>query len=122
MHQTVNVYQFRDAFRHAGLQDNFSYEALGILFEFLEEYEEASDTPMELDVIALCCDFNEMPWREVAEYYSVDISHCEDDDERIDVVREYLEDRTILCGEFEDTDDDDGREFPKGTTFVFQVF
>ena len=114
MHQTVNVYQFRDAFSHAGLQDNFSYEALDILFDYLEEYEEASGTPMELDVIALCCDFNEMSWREVAEYYSVDLSACEDDDERADVVREYLKDHTILCGEFE--------ESQNGTTFVFQVF
>lgn len=114
MHQTVNVYQFRDAFRNMGRGDNFSYEALGILFEYLEEYEEASDSPLELDVIALCCDFNEMSWREVAEYYYVDLSDCEDDDERADAVREYLNDNTVVCGEFEDSQN--------GTTFVFQVF
>lgn len=114
MHQTVNVYQFRDAFRHAGRQDNFSYEALGILFEYLEEYEESTGCPVELDAVALCCDYNEMSWQEVAEYYSVDISDCEDDDERADAVREYLNDNTMVCGEFE--------ESQNGTTFVFQCF
>lgn len=122
MHQTVNVYQFRDAFRNMGRGNNFSYEALGILFEYLEEYEEPTGSPVELDVVALCCDFNEMAWRDVAEYYSVDLSACEDDEERIDAVREYLGDNTLLCGEFEYDDNEDGQEFPKGTTFVFQSF
>lgn len=114
MHQSVNVYQFRDAFRHCGRGDQFSYEALGILFDHLEEYEEASGTPMELDVVALCCEFYEMGWQEVADNYSVDLEGCEDDDERADAVREYLEDNTVVCGEYEDSQN--------GTTFVFQVF
>ncbi len=118
MHQTINVHQFRDAFRNMGRGDNFSYEALGILFDFLEEFEEARGTTMELDVVALCCDFNEMSWREVADNYSVDLSACEDDDERANAVREYLKDSTIICGEFNEP----GGIDRGGPVFVFQCF
>ena len=113
--QELNVYQFRDAFHNAGRGDQFSYEALGILFEFLEEYEESTGYPVDFDVVALCCDFNEMGCREVAEYYSVNLEGCEDDEERADAVREYLEDNTIVCGEFEDSESEE-------PVFVFQSF
>lgn len=59
MHQSINVYAFRDAFRSAGRGEQFSYEGLGALFEYLEELEESIGEPYELDVISLCCDFSE---------------------------------------------------------------
>jgi hypothetical protein len=53
MKQTINhASQFRDAFRAAGRQDQFSYEALGLLFDYLEDVH----PDYELDVIGLCCD------------------------------------------------------------------
>jgi hypothetical protein len=58
MIQTVNEFMFRDAFQEIR-PDNFSYAGLGALFEGLEQYEDIQDEPIELDVIALCCDFTE---------------------------------------------------------------
>lgn len=71
MKQTINLYQFRDAFRDCNRQDNFSYEGLESLFNWFEELdcdidlEGRSVTPgfiyteTELDVIAICCEFTE---------------------------------------------------------------
>lgn len=59
MKQTVNNYEFIDAFEKMGRESNFSYEGLQALFDYLEEYEESCGTEIELDVIALCCEFTE---------------------------------------------------------------
>ena len=66
MKTSVSVSDFRDAFKSYGRDDNFTYEGLGALFEYLEEYEESCDTELELDVIALCCDFTE--YADLAEF------------------------------------------------------
>ena len=58
MIQTINSYDFHAAF-HQLRPDNFTYEGLDALFEYFEEYEEGSDQQVELDVIAICCDFTE---------------------------------------------------------------
>jgi hypothetical protein len=57
MKQTINLFQFRDAFRDCNRQDNFSYEGLESLFNWFEELD--CDTETELDVIAICCEFTE---------------------------------------------------------------
>lgn len=59
MKTSVNVYQFRDAFHAMGRKDQFSYAALGALFSYLEELESDLGEEIELDVIALCCDYAE---------------------------------------------------------------
>ena len=64
MKTTVTRHDFHDAFRRMGREDQFSYEGLNALFEYLEEYEESTGEELELDVIALCCDY--------AEYSSLD--------------------------------------------------
>lgn len=58
MKQTVNFYQFAEAFETLR-PDNFTREGLIALFEMLEEWEESTGTEIELDVIALCCEFTE---------------------------------------------------------------
>lgn len=79
MKKTINVYDFKDAFRNYGRQDQFSYDGLTALFEWLENYEEETGQEIELDVIALCCDFSEVSnIQEFNEYYDLD---CEDMDE-----------------------------------------
>jgi hypothetical protein len=55
MKQTINQYQFSDAFRSAGRQDQFSYAGLNALFGYLDDIGEE----IELDVIALCCEYSE---------------------------------------------------------------
>jgi len=39
--------------------NQFTYEGKRALFDYLENYEEETDQEMELDIIALCCDFTE---------------------------------------------------------------
>ena len=58
MKQSVNIYDFERAFKRCE-RDNFSYDGLKALFEYLEEYEEDTGDEVELDVIALCCDYME---------------------------------------------------------------
>lgn len=59
MKQTMNVFDFHRAFQAMGRQDNFSYEGLQAMFEFLEDMERDTGDEYELDVIALCCEFTE---------------------------------------------------------------
>ena len=58
MKQTINEYQFRRAFEECR-PNNFSYEGLTALYDYLERYEEDTETELELDVIGLCCEFSE---------------------------------------------------------------
>ena len=44
-----NVYQFREAFRLAGRMDQFSYEGLEVLFDYLDNLSEDTGEPIELD-------------------------------------------------------------------------
>lgn len=50
---TVSFYDFERAFRELR-PDNFSYRGLRALFEYLD-----CGSEIELDVIALCCDYTE---------------------------------------------------------------
>jgi hypothetical protein len=73
MKTTVTKHEFREAFNNMNRSDNFTYEGLGALFDYLEDYEEQTDTEMELDVIACCCEFTEYAdIEEVAGEYDLD--------------------------------------------------
>lgn len=98
MKTTVSLYEFRNAF-NAIRPDNFSYDGLGVLFEYLEQYEQGMGEEIELDVIAICCDFSEDTWESIASDYRIDLSEFDDDDEKEEAVREYLEDNGALVGE-----------------------
>lgn len=104
MKQTIYLSDFREAFKTMNRTENFSHEGLEILFDYLEQYEEDTGTEIELDVIALCCEFAEDAVEDIAENYGVGLSDCEADEERVEAVREYLNENTALCGEFEDAD------------------
>ena len=99
--QSINsVYQFREAFRLAGRMDQFSYEGLEVLFDYLDNLSEDIGEPIELDVIALCCDYYESSIEELIDNHNIDAPEDEDDpDSIIEVVREYLEDKTSVCGQ-----------------------
>jgi hypothetical protein len=49
--------------------DNFSYEGQGELFDYLEQCEEHSDSEMEFDPIAICCDFSQCSLKEFEQAY-----------------------------------------------------
>lgn len=62
----VTKSMFRDAFRQANRIDNFSYDALGALFDYLEELDLDMAEELELDVITICCEYTE--YDDIAEY------------------------------------------------------
>ena len=67
MKQTINFYDFQKAFQELR-PNSFSYEGLRALFEYLEELEDSTGEGIELDVIALCCDFIE--YESAEEYHN----------------------------------------------------
>ena len=58
MKQNVSEYDFIDAFMKIR-PDNFSRNGLQCLYDYLIEFEDGTGEEIELDVIALCCDFTE---------------------------------------------------------------
>ena len=40
-------------------RENFSYNGLKALYEYFEQYEEDTGAEIELDVIAICCEYTE---------------------------------------------------------------
>ena len=73
MKKTINYYDFRNEFRVYGREEQFTHQGLKALFNYLEEYEEDCGTDIELDVIALCCEY--------VEYDSLEDFHGEYDSE-----------------------------------------
>jgi hypothetical protein len=96
MKTTLSVYDFRDAFKRAGRADQFSYDALGLIFDYFESAEPDYD----LDVIAICCEFSEQSPAAIAADYSVEID--ENDEEIAGAVLSYLEINTHVIGETDD--------------------
>ena len=82
--------QFIDAFKQSSRAEQFSYEALEAIFNY---YEEMGDD-VEFDPVGICCDWQEATWQEVAEQYSVDLSDCETEEDKVKTVSEYLWENT----------------------------
>lgn len=59
MKEQISETQFMDRFIDMNRNDNFSYDGKRALFEYLEQYEEDTDTEVEMDIIALCCEYTE---------------------------------------------------------------
>lgn len=60
MIKQVTLYDFQDWFQKSDTyKNNFSYNGLWALFEYLEEYEESTGEQIEFDPVALCCEYSE---------------------------------------------------------------
>ena len=59
MKNTINEYDFVRAFDEMNRSENFSRAGRFALYDYLTEYEEDTGIELELDVIAICCDFTE---------------------------------------------------------------
>lgn len=94
MKTTVSLYDFRREFAQCR-PDNFSYEGLSLLFEYIEDLERDSGEEYELDVIALCCEWSENTPENIAANYSIDI---EDDGNALANVLDHLHDETMVAG------------------------
>lgn len=78
MKRNVSEYDFQRAFEDMGRSDQFSYKGLKALYEYLERFEEDTGQEMELDVIALCCEFTEYKNLEELQENYTDIEDMED--------------------------------------------
>ena len=109
--------EFAESFRSMGRADQF--QNLSWLFEYLEDYSDNTDEPVELDVIALCCEYTEDTYDSIADSYSgidmpdpADYSDLDEGGEvipgtldedgyseaRREAILDYLRDDTSVCG------------------------
>jgi hypothetical protein len=95
MIQTVNFSEFDSAFRACNRSDQFSYQGLNALYDYLEE----TDPDYDLDVIALCCDYSEDTWQSIAQQYNIEYDENENEDEGREAVLTYLRENTSLIAE-----------------------
>ena len=84
--RTLDAYDLQDEFRRHN-RDHFSIEAYQKLIDLSDELGE----DWELDVIALCCDFNEMHWEDIRNEYSNhdDLAECETFEEFYEALSDY---------------------------------
>ena len=60
MKEYVNEHTFRDRFmRSDNYKNNFSYEGLHALFEYIEQVEDDIGEEFEFDMVGICCDYTE---------------------------------------------------------------
>ena len=94
MKQIITEYMFVEAFRHAGRESQFSVPARRALFDYLERFEEDTDTELELDPVGICCEWAEYPSAlEAAKSYGFD-EVCGDDTDCEPEALEWLRDHT----------------------------
>jgi hypothetical protein len=110
MKQTITFSDFVGAFRDHDRYDQFGYQALEILYNYLEEL----DPDYELDVIAICCEYSVDHADDIAAQYAIDVTDTagepiEDEDERAELVESALNENTSVCGRY-------------GNHFVYQQF
>lgn len=98
MKTTITFYSFCDAFKSFNRDNAFSYDGKRALFDYLEEVEQSTGEEIELDVIELCCEYNENHIDDIINSYRIDVEGM-DDDEKLEAVRDYLQDNTCLIGE-----------------------
>lgn len=68
---TIDVNGFMNKFLRMGRAEQFSYNGFHALFDYLESTEDCTDNEIELDVIALCCEYCEYEnFEEIKKEYS----------------------------------------------------
>ena len=101
MKTTVNLYDFRQAFNDMGRGEQYSYDGLRILFEYLEQLGDDIGEEIELDVIALCCEYDEGNPKDIADAYGYELEGDNDDEKRDNLI-DWLNNQTMVCGVTED--------------------
>ena len=92
MIQTINFTTFANAFRSSELRSTqFSYEALELIFDYIEDYERDTGEKVEFDMIAICCEWAEEDAATLAQYYNFDSAEP-------DAVLEAMQDATHVAG------------------------
>jgi hypothetical protein len=97
MKTTVNFSTFQTAFENLR-PNNFSYEGLTALFDWIEQQENDTGIEQELDVIALCCDFIECTYEDVVNDYRLADGEDLNPEDIPQAVIDYLNDETMIVG------------------------
>lgn len=87
MKQTIYFHDFVTAFKRMGRGEQFSYGGLKALFEYLEDVYEGD---YDLNVIALCCE-----WNEYCDVVDINMDYGQDFED-FDEAKEWLEDYTVV--------------------------
>ena len=95
MKQTINFSQFNDAFHRFGRGNQFSYEGLEVLFNYLEQLESDIGHEVELDVIGFCCEYAESDPVQIAKDYNIAL---EGETDIAGYVLEVLYEQTSVAG------------------------
>lgn len=78
MFTQISLNLFNQEFKRFGREDHFTDAGLEALFNYLEQYEEECGEQIQLDVIALCCDYTEYKnFKEIQKNYD-EIKSMED--------------------------------------------
>ena len=113
MKTTVYRLEFHDYFNNSDTYKNqFNYEALDIIYDYIEEYEDSTGEAVEFDIVAICCDFAESTIAEIVNDYGYMMD--EEAEKTKEYIEEFLWDKTIVCGSYVDRDGE--------TVFVFGQF
>jgi hypothetical protein len=108
MKQTLTTGQVADALRRDE-NARWSYEAAHALAEYYESIEACDGKEIELDVVAIRCEWTEYKTaHEIAEAYDIPVEGDEEDEE--DVVTEYVNELSQLI------------KLPNGAGYLVQQF
>ena len=103
MKEYVNEHTFRDRFmRSDNYKNNFSYEGLHALFEYIEQVEDDIGEEFEFDMIGICCDYTEYDNIEDfnQQYSNYEFDYTLDDIREETVVIEIPETELFITGVF----------------------
>jgi len=87
MIQTITSSDFTTAFHRMGRGNHFTYGGLIALYDYLEDCEASTGEQIELDVIAICCEYNE--YESLAEFqedYSEEYQSIEEIEQATQVI------------------------------------
>lgn len=96
MKTTITKSDFTFAFKNMGRSDQFTHKGLCELYDFLIEMENDTGEEIELDVIALCCDFGEDHYLDLVASMDIVTEHCEDDEDVFQAVLDELQYATMV--------------------------
>src|SRR5690606_2068890 len=82
--------------------DQFSRYGWEQIYDYLDNLSDDLDNDIKVDYIGICCEYSEYTSIEdfLKDYNVDDIEDCEDDEEKLEAIREYLEYNTeVICCE-----------------------
>jgi hypothetical protein len=103
MKTTVCRDYFHKSFRDFNREDNFSPAALDVLFDYFVELERDTGMEIELDTIAICCEFSEYTEHDVKWQYTHLVNPELGVEDFIDNLQEYTTVITVNHGNEPDT-------------------